>query len=100
VITGPALQWVADGQVLSPPPVTVALLLRLVPLAAGSGVTGITKLTLVPAAMPPATVQVTTWLAAVQAVGKVPIVKVLGIVSLIVAATLVDALPVFVSVSV
>ncbi|GAA4796999.1 hypothetical protein GCM10023307_23560 [Lysobacter hankyongensis] len=53
-----SVQRAAAGQVGSPPPLTVAVLVTLVP-AASVGVTGITKLVLPPAARPAAIVQVT-----------------------------------------
>ncbi len=58
---GPAVleQRPAAGQVLSPPPLTVAVFVTEPPLMAAVGVTGITKLVLPPAARPLATVQVT-----------------------------------------
>ncbi len=52
------VQRASAGQVGSPPPLTVAVFVTLVP-AARVGVTGITKLVLPPAARPAATVQVT-----------------------------------------
>ncbi len=57
---GPAVlvQRASAGQVGSPPPLTVAVLVTL-GKAAAVGVTGITKLVLPPAARPAATVQVT-----------------------------------------
>ena len=62
--------------------------------AAAVGVTGITKLVLAPAARPEAIVHVTVWPAAVQPAGSVPIVRPVGIVSVIVAAAVVAAVPV------
>ncbi|OJY95463.1 MAG: hypothetical protein BGP24_04675 [Lysobacterales bacterium 69-70] len=91
-----SLQRAAAGQVESPPPLAVAVLVTL-GTAAKVGVTGITKLVLAPAAKPVATVQVTVWPAAVQPAGKVPSVSPAGIVSLIVAAAVVAALPLLVS---
>ena len=88
------VQRVLAGQVLSPPPETVALLLSVVPLTLACGVTGITKLVLAPAARPAATVHVTVWPAAVQPAGSVPIVRPVGIVSLTVTAVVVAAVPV------
>ena len=82
------------GQVLSPPPLTVAVLITLA-AAAAVGVTGITKLVVALIARPAATVQVTVWPAAVQPAGSVPSVRPVGIVSVIVAAAVVAAVPVF-----
>ena len=81
------------------PPDTVALLVTLVP-AANVGVTGMMKLVLAPAARPAAMVQVTVWPAAVQPAGSVPIVRPVGIVSVMVAAAVVAAVPVFCTLSV
>ena len=57
---GPAVlvQRASAGQVGSPPPLTLAVLVTLAP-AAKVGVTGITNEVLPPAARPAATVQVT-----------------------------------------
>ena len=98
---GPAVlvQRASPGQVGSPPPLTVAVLVTL-GAAAAVGVTGITKLVLPPAARPAATVQVTVWPAAVQPAGSVPMVRLAGIVSVIVATAVVAAVPVFDSCSV
>ncbi len=52
------VQRAVAGQVGSPPPLTLALFVTLA-AAAVVGVTGITKLVLLPAAKPAATVQVT-----------------------------------------
>ena len=94
-------QCVAAGQVGSPPPDTLAVLVRFWPLAAACGVTGMTKLTGEPVARPAAMVQVTTWPVATQAAGRgVPIVSVPGSVSLTVAAAVVAAVPVLVTCSV
>ncbi len=87
------------GQVGSPPPETVALLVTLVP-AARVGVTGITKLVLAPAARPAAMVQVTVWPAAVQPAGSVPMVRPVGMVSEMVVAAVVATPPLFVTCSV
>ena len=94
------LQCVSPGQVGSPPPDTLAVLVRVCPLAAPVGVTGIVKLTGAPVARPAAIVQVTTCPAALQPAGKVPSTRSLGTVSLIVAAAVVAAVPVLVTVSV
>jgi hypothetical protein len=93
---GPAVlvQRAAAGQVGSPPPVTLAVLVTL-GCAAVVGVTGITKLVLAPAARPAAIVHVTVWPAAVQPAGSVPSVRPVGIVSVIVATAFVAAVPVF-----
>ena len=81
------------GQLASPPPTTLAVLARVVPLAPGNGVTGMTKLTGAPVAKGAAIVHVTVCPLAVQPLGNVPIVKVLGIVSLIVLTAVVAAVP-------
>ena len=88
------VQRLAAGQLLSPPPLTVAVLVTDVPLMLACGVTGITKLVLLPAARPAATVQVTVWPAAVQPAGSVPSVRPVGIGSLTVAAAVVALVPV------
>ena len=93
------VQRASAGQVASPPPLTVAVLVTLA-AAARVGVTGITKLVFAPAARPAATVQVTVWPAAVQPAGSVPIVRPVGMVSVIVEAAVVAAVPVFDSCSV
>ncbi len=87
------VQRASAGQVGSPPPLTVAVF-TAGEAAARVGVTGITKLVLPPAARPAATVQVTVWPAALQPAGKVPIVRPVGIVSVIVLAAVVAAVPV------
>jgi hypothetical protein len=89
------LQRPAAGQVGSPPPLTVAVLVTL-GTAATVGVTGITKLVLAPAARL-AIVQVTVWPDAVQSTGRVPSVSPLGIVSVIVLAAVVGDVLVFVT---
>jgi hypothetical protein len=68
--------------------------------AAAVGVTGITKLVLPPAARPAGTVHVTVWPEAVQPAGSVPIVRPVGIVSVIVAAAVVAEVPVLLTSSV
>ena len=83
----------------SPPPLTLAVFTTGL-AAVAVGVTGITKLVLAPAARPVGIVQLTTWPAAVQPAGKVPIVKPVGIVSVTVAAAVVAAVPVFCTASV
>jgi hypothetical protein len=87
------------GQVGSPPPLTLAVLVTLLP-AAAVGVTGITKLVLPPTAKPAGTVQVTVWPAALQPAGKVPMVRPAGMGSVIVATAVVAAVPVLLSVNV
>ena len=90
------LQRALAGQVASPPPLTVAVLVTLA-AADRVGVTGITKLAFAPAAKPAATVQATVWLAAVQFAGSVPIVRPLGMVSVMVLLAVVAAVPVLLS---
>ncbi len=82
----------------SPPPTTYAVLSPVVALAVG--VTGIVKLTALPApvARPLAIVHVTAWPTFVHVPGSVPIVRPVGIVSLIVDTAVVAAVPVFVTV--
>ena len=89
----------AAGQPGSPPPLTLAVLLTL-GCAALVGVTGITKAAVALTASPLAIVQVTTWPAAVQPAGKVPIVRPAGIVSVMVLAAVVAVVPVFCTLSV
>ena len=91
---------VSAGQVGSPPPDTVAVLLTVVPFAAGSGVTGMTKLAFAPIANPAGMEQLTVWPVTVQPAGAVPMARLAGIVSLTVATAVVAALPVLVAVSV
>src|SRR5262249_58243761 len=93
-------QFVRPGQVGSPPPETVAVLLSVEPLAAAVAVTGTTKLTGALVARPAAIVHVTNWPDAVHPAGKLPSVSVLGILSLTVAAAVVAALPMLVTCSV
>ena len=88
------VQRASAGQVGSPPPVTLAVLVTLVP-AARVGVTGITNEVLPLAARPAAIVQVTVWPAAVQPAGSVPMVRPVGMVSVIVDTAVVAAVPVF-----
>ena len=88
------------GQLASPPPITLAVLLKLVPLAAGSGVTGMTKATGVPVARFVGIVHVTVWPLAVQPLGSVPIVRLPGIVSVMVLVAVVAAVPMLVTVRV
>jgi len=93
------VQRAVAGHVGSPPPLTVALFTAGL-TAAAVGVIGMMKLVLPPAARPAATVQVTVWPAFVQPAGKVPIPIPFGIVSVMVAAAVVAAVPVFCTVSV
>ena len=88
------VQCAAAGQVGSPPPVTVAVF-TTGEAAAIVGVTGITKLVVPLTARPAGIVQVTVWPAAVQPAGNVPMVKPVGIVSVIVETAVVAAVPVF-----
>ena len=102
-VTGVAtvlLQRAWAGQVASPPPLTVAVLLTVVPAIVACGVTGITKLALPPAASPAATVQVTVWPEAVQPAGNVPMTRPAGMASVITEAAVVAAVPVLRSVRV
>ena len=98
---GPTLlvQRATAGHVESPPPDTVAVLVTLAP-AARVAVTGTTKLVLPPAAKPAGIVQVTVWPAAVQPAGSVPMVRPVGIVSVIVDTAVVAAVPVLLTCSV
>ena len=73
---------------------------RNVDAAAAVGVTGITKLVLLPTARPAGIVQVTVWPAAVHPPGNVPKVRPLGIGSVIVLAAVVAAVPVLLTCSV
>ena len=82
----------------SPPPLTVALLVTLVP-AARVGVTGMTNEVLPLTARPAAMVQVTVWPAAVQPAGSVPMVRPAGMTSVMVAAAVVATPPVLVTCS-
>jgi len=93
------LQRAAAGHVVSPPPLAVAVFVMLA-AAAVVGVTGMMKLVLAFTARPGAIVQVTTWAAAVQPAGSVPIVRPVGIVSVIVLTAVVAAVPVFCTLSV
>ena len=93
------VQRAAAGQPESPPPLTVAVLVTL-GCAAAVGVTGITKLVLLPAAKPAERVHVTVWPEALQPAGSVPIVRPVGMVSVKVAVAVVDEVPVLLSCSV
>ncbi len=88
------VQCAAAGQVGSPPPVTVAVF-TTGDAAAIVGVIGMMKLVVALTARPAGIVQVTVWPAAVQPAGNVPMVKPVGIVSVIVLTAVVAALPVF-----
>ena len=68
--------------------------------AAAVGVIGMMKLVVPLTARPAGIVQVTVWPAAVQPAGKVPMVKPVGIVSVIVETAVVAAVPVFCTLSV
>lgn len=83
----------------SPPPEAVAELMTLA-AAATVGVIGITKLVLAPPAKPSATVHVTSWPTAAQPAGNVPIVKPVGIVSVITVTAVVAMVLVLVNCSV
>jgi hypothetical protein len=78
------LQRAAAGQVGSPPPITLAVLVTL-GRAAAVDVTGITKLTFAAGARPTAIVQVTVWPAAEQLAGMAPVVRLAGTASVTVA---------------
>ena len=93
------VQCAAAGQVGSPPPVTVAVF-TAGDAAADVGVIGMMKLVVALTARPAGIVQVTVWPAAVQPAGKVPMVRPVGIVSVIVLTAVVAALPVFCTLSV
>ena len=90
----------AAGQVESPPPLAVAVFTTFPPLTLAVGVTGIWKLAVPFAARPAAIVHVTTCPAAVQPAGSVPMVRPVGMVSLMVATAVVAAVPVFCTLSV
>ncbi len=92
-------QRAAAGQVGSPPPLTVAVLLTL-GCAAEVGVTGITNAVDAPTARPAEMEQVTTCPADEQPAGIVPRVRPAGIVSLTVEVAVVAVAPVLVTVSV
>ena len=93
-------QFAPPGQLGSPPPTTVPVLLRLVPLAAACGVIGMMKLTGLLMARGAAIVQVTVCPLAVHPLGSVPIVSVLGIVSVTVLVAVVAAEPLLVTIKV
>lgn len=92
------VQCAAAGQVASPPPLAVAVLVTPVALAT-VGVTGMVKAWLAPTARL-AMVQVSTWPLAVQPAGNAPMVKPVGMVSVTVVAAVVAALPPLVTVMV
>jgi hypothetical protein len=94
------VQFAAAGQVGSPPPLAVAVLTRLWPFADAAGVTGMTKAMLAPGASPAAIMQFTTCPVALQPAGSVPMVSPAGSVSLSVAAAVVAALPLLLTVTV
>ncbi|GAA4797026.1 hypothetical protein GCM10023307_23600 [Lysobacter hankyongensis] len=94
-----SVQRAAAGQVGSPPPLTVAVLVTLVP-AASVGVTGITTELLAPGASATVKMQVTVCPAAVQPPGSVPIVNPAGMVSVTVMLPEVVAVPVLLTCSV
>ena len=97
VLTGVVVvlvQCEAAGQLGSPPPVTVAVFTAGL-AAAAVAVTGITNAVVPLTAKPAAIVQVTVWPAAVQPAGNVPMVRPVGIVSVIVDTAGVAAVPVF-----
>ena len=93
-------QFAPPGQLGSPPPTTVPVLLRFVPLAAACGVIGMTKLTGLFTPKGAAIVQVTVWPLAVHPLGTVPMVSVLGIVSVTVLVAVVAAVPLLVTIKV
>ena len=87
------LQRASAGQVASPPPLTVAVLVT--PGSAVSvGVIGMMKVALAPVAKPEGTVQVTVCPAAEQPAGSVPMVRPDGMVSVMVETAVVTAVPV------
>ena len=90
------VQRAVAGQVGSPPPLTLAVLVTL-GTAAIVGVTGITKLVLAFTANPAATVQVTACPTAEHPAGIVPGVSPAGSVSVIVDTAVVATVPVFVN---
>jgi hypothetical protein len=77
--------------------VTVALLTKVVPVAADVAVTGMTKLFTAPDASPLATVHVNATPLNVHPLGKVPTVRLPGKVSLITATAVVAAVPTLLS---
>jgi hypothetical protein len=89
----------AAGQPGSPPPLTVAVF-TAGDAADAVGVTGMMNAVVALIARPLGTVQVTVWPAAVQPAGSVPMVRPVGIVSVIVAVAVVAAVPVFWTLSV
>ena len=93
------VQRAAAGQPGSPPPVTVAVF-TAGEAAAAVGVIGTMKLVVALTARPAGMVQVTVWPAAVQPAGKVPMVRPVGIVSVMVLTAVVATVPVFWTLSV
>ena len=89
------VQRAVAGHVASPPPLTVAVLVKPGDATATVGVTGMVKLVTAFTPRPTATVQVTVWPATVQLAGIAPMVKLAGRVSVIVATAVVAAVPVF-----
>ena len=87
----------ATTQTGSPPPVTLAVLVTDVP-AAAVGVIGMMKLAEALTARPAGIVQVTVCSATVQPVGIVPIVRPVGITSVMIDAAVVAVVPVLVTV--
>src|SRR5690606_23803282 len=99
VTTGGLAQSPTVAQSGSPPPVTLAILVKP-PIADAAGVTLIVKLAVLPGATfdrPAGTVQVTVWPATVQPGTGSVIVSPAGIVSLTVASAVVAAVPAFVT---
>jgi hypothetical protein len=97
VLTGVVVvlvQRAAAGQPGSPPPLTVAVF-TAGEAAAAVAVIGMMKLVVALTARPAGIVQVTVWPAAVQPAGNVPMVRPVGIVSVIVDTAVVAAVPVF-----
>ncbi|KKW69372.1 hypothetical protein AAV94_00070 [Lampropedia cohaerens] len=83
----------------SPPPLTLAVLLTVVPLTLASGVTLMVKLAVAPAASPAAMSQLTSWPEIVQPAALL-IVSPAGTLSLTVAVAVVAAVPLLVTVMV
>jgi hypothetical protein len=94
------VQLLAPGHDGSPPPDALPVFVTEVPARLACGVTGIANATGAFVARPAAIVHVTVWPRAEQPKGSVPIVRPVGIVSVIVVSAVVAAVPVFVSVSV
>ena len=98
VSTGGLSQSPTATQSGSPPPVTLAVLVTVLPAVEACGVTLIVKLTDAPTAKPTGTAQVTVWPTIVQPVA-VLIVRPVGTTSVTVAAAVVAAVPVLVTVT-